>query len=342
MNITFSKSAVFLYLICAIIFLSFSGCGKKDDPIIQNDSTKTKSNLKVDQFAGNYGDDSYSARSTGADYKVLSVIKTGEHDVQIYIRSRADIKKPSCTFKSIAVPISENVLRAEYEGTGILFTLAGDKITISAEKSESGGILNFFCSGGGSIGGVYTKSNEPLEEKMFNFTDFSKKLTKNGVTFNVSLVSSQIASFLRIQPEGLKDNSPVNHEINGFINDAAAEDLNGDGSPEIIVFTLEGEKNNVTWVIAYTAENKKTLEPITFPRIEDNPVISRGFRQPSDLKVEKGKLVQAFPVYKDVTAKAPEMTGNIREVRYNLEKHANAWIFIVDDVVEYPANSQPK
>lgn len=348
MKIILSRRRVLLQFIVTLItsavitsaVISLTGCGEKNSTDMKTDSTKTKTNYKVEQFIGNYGDESYSFRSSGADYKVLSIMKTGENDVQILIRARADKKKPSCTFKSAALPVSDNVLRAVFEGTAILFTLAGDKITVTTEKPESSGVLNFFCSGGASISGTYTKTNEPLDLNIFNYTDFTKKLTKNGVTFNVYSVSNQVTSFLRIQPEGLQDNMLINHELNGFVTDAVADDLNGDGSPEVLVFTATEGMNSVTWVIGYTAVDKKIMERITYPRPEDNPVISQGFKHPSEFKVDKGKLVQTFPIYKDVTAKVPEMTGNYRQVTYNLEKHAGSWIFIVGDVLEFPINSQ--
>ena len=72
-------------------------------------------------------------------------------------------KKPTCTFDATANRLNENTYQTSIDGKTVLFSFKDDKINITTEKSENSGILNFYCSGGASLAGEYSKIEGELD-----------------------------------------------------------------------------------------------------------------------------------------------------------------------------------
>lgn len=111
-------------------------------------------------FLGNYVTDGYFEREKGHDWVAVSVKQADGEDLLIFVSSREDIKKPTCTFESIAKKLNDSVYVATVDEKNILFTFSETMVEISVEKAEDVGILSFFCSGGGTLAGRYTKTND--------------------------------------------------------------------------------------------------------------------------------------------------------------------------------------
>lgn len=129
--------------------------------------TKPVTETKVD-VSGNYVTADYQKRAEGFDWVAVSVKNTGDNEISVSIRSRVDKKKATCTFNAIAQKKSDNVYQTSLDGKNILFSFNNEKISIATEKSDDSSLLNYYCSGGGSLAGEYTKSNEPLDEKQID------------------------------------------------------------------------------------------------------------------------------------------------------------------------------
>ena len=110
---------------------------------------------------GDYVSDSYSQRHQGYDWVAVKVQadENDQNSVHITVRSRDDIKKPTCTFDGQAK------LMGQDQAHGIIFeTIANeskvflqfqsDQLTIDSDDKYA---LNYYCSGGGSIVGDYQK-----------------------------------------------------------------------------------------------------------------------------------------------------------------------------------------
>lgn len=123
-----------------------------------------------DNFEGNYVNNSYSQRKEGYDWVAVIVSKENNNRLKIAVRSRADKKKPTCTFDVVAHKLDENTYTSLVQDKKVLFRFSENSITIEAEKKEDSGILNFYCSGGASIADTYTKINEPLDETQIDKT----------------------------------------------------------------------------------------------------------------------------------------------------------------------------
>lgn len=131
---------------------------KNDKPAVIEKSTATR--LKVD---GQYVSQDYENRNKGYDWVGVIVKNIDKGKVSIKIRSRGDKKKPTCTMDAVATQVKEGVYKAVLEGKNVVFTFNEASVTISAENHHDEGVLNFYCSGGASIAGVYTKIITPLD-----------------------------------------------------------------------------------------------------------------------------------------------------------------------------------
>lgn len=117
-----------------------------------------------DSFYGNYVNNSYNQRKEGYDWVAVIVSKENDNQLKIAIRSRGDKKKPTCTFDVVAQKLDENTYTSVVQDKKVLFHFSKNSISIETEKKEDSAILNFYCSGGASIAGIYSKINELLDE----------------------------------------------------------------------------------------------------------------------------------------------------------------------------------
>jgi len=108
--------------------------------------------------------------------------------VQISVRSRADIKKQCCTFDARAIKQdSLGFYRATVEGNSVIFLFAGNTLEIKEDTESGFSNLNYFCSGGASIAGVYSKLNEPIDTAQIDKVAFRKSLNYNDYHFFIKV-----------------------------------------------------------------------------------------------------------------------------------------------------------
>jgi hypothetical protein len=137
---------------------------------------------------------------------------------------------------------------------------------------------------------------------------------------------------LRIIPAGLKiDNSPIERDIEGAVTGADIGDINVDGSPEIYIYIKGKDKGSL---IAYSANNKKSLSEIYLPPIADDPKLTKGYRGHDEFMMVEGIVAQRFPIYKDNDTDA-KPTGGWRQLQYKLTQGEASWVLKFDKVLEF-------
>lgn len=146
------KKIAFLAVLAVI-----ASCGNK--PVKQAE----RKTLKESSFLGDFVTEEYAQRAEGNDWTAVSITETSDSTAHISIRSRADIKKPSCTFDGdgILTPDGDSLV-VETEGNHIYFTLRDDTLGISSDDDT---ILYYYCSGGGTLKGDYVRLHEPLDNR---------------------------------------------------------------------------------------------------------------------------------------------------------------------------------
>lgn len=302
----------------------------------QPSNKESNSTFSFDRYLGNYVDQDYSKRAEGYDWVVVTLDTIGKNKYQILVRSRSDKKKPTCQYTSEVFPLNDTTLKSEFQGKVLLFSFSGEKLRIRTEKDEDESILYYFCSGGASMAGTYTKISEPLDESQLATFNYLKSLALQGISFNIKATNSGSINQLIIEPSGLKiSNRLVHHEIDGMVTNVDIDDLNKDGSPEILVYYTSAGSGAYGSVIAYSVNYKKSMSQIYFPGISNSAKASEGYMGHDEFAVVETKLVQRFPIYrKDDTNSQP--TGGMRQIQYKLVEGEASRIFKIDRIVEYP------
>jgi uncharacterized protein len=164
---------------------------------------------------------------------------------------------------------------------------------------------------------------------------FDRTLELEGVTFHVSCANDSSLPTLRIVPAGLKiDNAPITREVDGTVIGAEIADLNVDGSPELYVYVQSAGSGSYGSLVAYAANNRKSLSEIYLPPVRENPKASKGYMGHDQFTVVENTLVQRFPIYRQGDANA-KPTGGTRQVQYKLTPGEAGWVLRVDKIVEY-------
>lgn len=329
------KYAIQLSLFCALVWTA-SGCQETKRPAeTAQVPTPTAPVAPPPDYTGNYIDEGYLTRNEGNDWVVVMVSAKTDSLLHISVRSRADIKKPTCTFDADAVLVSSNRYQAVVEGKTIVFNFSDNAISIEPATDEDKGILQYYCSGGGSLGGTYRKMNESLDKSKLDQRVFIKTLMLNNMGFEVSTTGEGSIQQLTVQPFGLKiDNSKIKMEIDGSVTGAEIGDLNGDGSPELFIYTQSAGSGSYGTAIGFSVNAGKSVSQISIPAVTDLPQAKEGYMGHDEFAMVEGRLVQRFKTYTTQDANS-QPTGKTRQIQYKLQDGEAMRKLVVDKVVEY-------
>lgn len=320
------------YAIVMVLFLTI-GCKNETKKIEEVSKTEFTEELNI---LGSYVSDNYSKRSEGYDWISISVTEAEGNQLNISVRSRADKKKPTCTFDAVANKIDDKVYQTQIDGKSILFEFNNLQISITTEKKDDEGLLYFYCSGGASIAGTYQKINEPIDKNQIDKTKFNRVLNLQDVGFNVSSIEKDGKNTLTIFTFGLNEREyqeTFNIDGEEVIN-AEVEDLNSDGSPELFVFTRSVGSGSYGNVYAFSVNNKKSMSEVYFQPTAENSEINKGYMGHDEFSLVENTLGQRFPIYKEGDTNA-EPTGGIRQVSYRLVEGEAMRKLEVDKITEY-------
>lgn len=164
---------------------------------------------------------------------------------------------------------------------------------------------------------------------------FDKKLSLQGLTFQVKCPNEGSLNKLTITPTGLEgENKPIVVEVDGSVTGAEVEDLDANGFPEIYVYVTSAGSGSYGSLVAYAANQKKSLTEILLPDLGEDRVNSKGYMGHDQFAVGEGSLLRRFPLYKAGDSNA-NPTGKTRQLQYKLRAGEAGWILRLDKVVEY-------
>jgi len=120
--------------------------------------------LSTDKVSADYASADYDKRAQGYDWVGVMVRADGDQ-IDIKVRSRSDIKKPTCHFDGKATLMGQDtahgtIFQATVNGSTAFFQFKDDKLIIDSPDKYA---LNYFCSGGGSLAGEYKKLTVGIE-----------------------------------------------------------------------------------------------------------------------------------------------------------------------------------
>lgn len=329
-NLKNCMKQIFVILFLGLILLS---CGKRKESREKQEESTLSS---INNFAGDYVSDGYTRRDEGYDWVAFSIRIKSDSVAEINVRSRSDRKKPTCSLDGKAILQDALTLVAELEdGKHMLLEVEGDHLTVLPATKEDENMLYYYCSGGATLAGTYTKISEPLDESQLGPPPFEKTLSLQEITFYIHATNAGSINTLTIQPMDLEiDNRRVEHEIDGTVTNAEIEDLNRDGSPEVLVYIQSVGSGSYGSVIGYSVNNKKSMSQIYLPDIMDNPEASEGYMGHDEFAIVETTFARRFPIYKEGdTNNNP--TGGTRQIQYKLMDGEAGRIFKIDKIVEY-------
>ncbi len=301
----------------------------KDDELIAAGKQLAK------DFTGDYANSDYQKRDEGYDWVGVKVSDKGNEQLLFRVRSRADRKKPTCTWDATAYRQEEGVYFTMVDGKRILFHFSGDTLEIAPQNPADQNLLYFYCSGGATVAGTYLKIDGQLDPEQVDSTVFSKVLQLQGIGFNVSSVRKGPQTQVTVAPFGLeKSNRVETYTIDGYITDAEIEDLNADGSPELLIYTCSFGSGSYGNVLAFSVNNRKSVSMAYLPPVAENPALNKGYMGHDEFRVVENYLVQRFPVYNEGDSNA-NPTGGIRQITYTLEEGEAMRQFKVKDIMTF-------
>jgi len=154
---------------------------------------------------------------------------------------------------------------------------------------------------------------------------FDKVFKLQGITFHVQATNEGSLNQLTITPSGLEVvNRVIKQEIDGSVTGAEVADINADGSPEIYVYVNSAGSGSYGSLVAYSANNKKSLSGIYLTPLEDDKKNSVGYMGHDEFTVIENSLARRFPVYSEDDANCCPK-GGTRQLEYKLFAGEASW-----------------
>lgn len=164
---------------------------------------------------------------------------------------------------------------------------------------------------------------------------FSKTVEMHGIKFDVASPNSESDNKVTVIPSGLEiSNEGFTKTVDGEVYGAEVGDLNIDRSPEVYVYVRQRGGNKRASLVAYSANNRKSLSEVYLPELDPQSKESAGFNGEDEFAVVESALVRRFPLFEGTGADAKK-TGKTRQLQYKLKRGEATWVLYVDKVVEY-------
>lgn len=154
---------------------------------------------------------------------------------------------------------------------------------------------------------------------------FDKILTLHGITFHVVATNEGSLNQLTITPSGLEiSNRIIEQEIDGSVTGAEIADINVDGSPEIYIYINSAGSGAYGSLVAYSANNKKSLSEIYLAPLENDKKNSVGYMGHDEFTIIENSFARRFPIYNEGDANCCPK-GGTRQLQYKLVPGEATW-----------------
>ena len=172
----------------------------------------------------------------------------------------------------------------------------------------------------------YALSSPNIQDRSGSASNgFDKVLKLQGITFHVQATNGGSINQVTIVPSGLDgSNEVMKQKIDGFVTGAEVADLNNDGSPEVYVYVTSYGSGSYGSLVAYSANNKKSLSEIYFAPLKDDKKNFVGYMGHDEFTVVENSFVRRFPIYKKDDSNA-NPTGGTRQLQYKLLPGEATW-----------------
>ncbi|OLF38509.1 hypothetical protein [Psychrobacter sp. Cmf 22.2] len=165
-----ASPSIAIILFATTALTTLTGCSYNNDLIV--DSTAKSATViqtpAIQKVVGDYASSGYDKRAQGSDW-VGVMVRTDDADnsdqINIKVRARSDVKKPTCHFDGQATLMGQDkahgvIFQTTVNDSMAFFQFKDGKLTIDSQDKYA---LNQFCSGGGTLVGDYQKLQSNLE-----------------------------------------------------------------------------------------------------------------------------------------------------------------------------------
>ncbi len=164
---------------------------------------------------------------------------------------------------------------------------------------------------------------------------FSKKLAFGKYSFTVTSTGDGSIQELTILSNGMSIiNDPLIDSIDGSITNAEIGDINGDGFPEVLVYTNSAGSGSYGDVIGYSCNNGKSMSRIYMPAITDNKKAAIGYMGHDEFTIGEGRLLRRYPVYHSSEPNS-NPSDTIKQVQYKLINGEASRKFVIDKIIQF-------
>ena len=102
-----------------------------------------------------YVSESYAQQAQGQDWVMVTLSPSATQDtLTLSVQSRSDIKKPTCQFEGSAKLVAAGHYQVQVGNAHIDVYPSNESVRID---SQNGANLNYYCSGGASLVGTYSR-----------------------------------------------------------------------------------------------------------------------------------------------------------------------------------------
>lgn len=175
----------------------------------------------------------------------------------------------------------------------------------------------------------------PPSEARAGAPGFEKTLGLQGITFEVRTTGEGSMKKLTIRPKGLKSgDTPIAMDIDGSVANAEIEDLNADGYPELLVYTVSAGSGSYGDVKGFSVLAGQSMVPISFPDLSGNAEAGKGYMGHDEFAIVETSLIRRFPIYREGDPNSSP-SGGTRQISYKLEAGENSPVFRLQDISEF-------
>ncbi len=123
---------------------------------------------------------------------------------------------------------------------------------------------------------------------------------------------------LDVKPIGFdKDAHESGMFLKGFIVKSQIDDLNNDGFPDAVIYTIDGPRGQFGNAYAIVSMSNKSFVAVGLPDVQLDAKYKEGYRGHDEFSLLEGTLMRKFPVYKP-DDKDNAATGGKRLIQYRL------------------------
>lgn len=158
----------------------------------------------------------------------------------------------------------------------------------------------------------------------FSIGSFAQKMNKYDSTLKIGKAGFKVTcqnrnpdhNVLSIKPVGFKNEAgEVMREIKGRVLSAEIDDFNQDNFPDMIIYIVDASGKVVPFTLS--SKDNEYIQPILFPDITNDMVLSKGYRGKDEYKLVEGILFRKFPIY-DADTAIKEPTKRARQIMYRV------------------------